>query len=133
MDSDVLLSMLDSTQDELLVKSARLEAEHLNVEYELEEFKKLAAIPAHDNDGVFKFWRKLEESGRFPVLCRVARCLLAIPASSSEVERIFSRAGLMITKKRSRLRLATIQILMFCNVNKFLLPVGLPGLGKKKK
>ena len=89
----------------------------------MESYLKLPALPTQKSSRlVLPFWRDLEEKGGFPVLCRMARRLLAIPASSAEVERIFSQAGLIISKKRARLSLATIKILMFCRVNRHLLP-----------
>lgn len=47
-------------------------------------------------------WWKINQS-RFPHVARLARSLLCIPATSASSERIFSEAGLTISKKRARL------------------------------
>ena len=46
-----------------------------------------------------KWWN--ENHARFPVLAAVAREYLTIPATSVLSERLFSKAGEIITKKRS--------------------------------
>ncbi|KZV91117.1 hypothetical protein EXIGLDRAFT_562179, partial [Exidia glandulosa HHB12029] len=45
----------------------------------------------------------------FPILSRMARDFLAIPASSVSVERLFSAAGLLTTRERSSLSADTIR------------------------
>ena len=48
-----------------------------------------------------EFWRLKATS--YPYLAALARRVLAVPASSSSVERLFSNAGNVITKKRASL------------------------------
>ena len=48
-------------------------------------------------------WWKLNHRS-FPLLARVARRVLAIPATSASSERAFSEAGLLISKRRTCLR-----------------------------
>ncbi len=43
------------------------------------------------NEDLFKWWQK--NCIRFPVLAKLARMYLAIPASSTSCERIFSHSG----------------------------------------
>ena len=53
-----------------------------------------------DEDPV-SWWKSSHQ--RFPVLSKMARDYLAIPSSSASSERAFSRAGLLITDRRTRL------------------------------
>ncbi len=48
---------------------------------------------------------------------REARLLLALPASSTGVERLFSRSGETHGDKRKRLKEETLQSLMYVNKN----------------
>jgi hypothetical protein len=62
---------------------------------------------------VLGWWK--EHSDRHPRLVRMARDYLAIPATSAPAERVFSRAGDLITDRRGSLSDATIQACMFLN------------------
>lgn len=57
-------------------------------------------------------WYKKNES-YFPRLSQVAKIFLAVPASSVPSERIFSTAGEIVNKKRSRLHCANVDLLIF--------------------
>ena len=57
--------------------------------------------PITFNDSPLEWWRKY--SAVFPYLAHVARHVLAIPATSASSERLFSRAGSVISAKRNRL------------------------------
>jgi hAT family C-terminal dimerisation region len=59
-----------------------------------------------DDRDTLGFW--VENEIRFPILAKVARRTLCISATSCDVERLFSRAGLICTKLRSRLAPNTI-------------------------
>jgi hypothetical protein len=48
----------------------------------------------------------------FPILARLALILLAICCCSADVERLFSKSGLIFTKKRTRLLPDRVNILM---------------------
>ena len=70
-------------------------------------------------------WWKTNES-RFPMLAKVAKKVLAIPATSTPKERLFSTAGLICTKKRARLSAKHVDMLVFLHENRqFLEPVRL--------
>lgn len=53
-------------------------------------------------------WWKINHT-RYPVLAKMARDYLAIPASSASSERTFSKAGLLITDRRTRLSSESIK------------------------
>ena len=50
------------------------------------------------NANVMAFWALHEKA--LPILAHMARIVLAIPASSSKSERVFSTGGLIVTQKR---------------------------------
>lgn len=53
----------------------------------------------------------------FPRLSKVARRIMNIPASSATSERCFSRAGLVITDRRSRIDPDHVNDILFINYN----------------
>lgn len=59
-------------------------------------------------------WWK-ERAPTYPLLSPVARKWLAVPASSAASERLFSRAGLTVTDKRTRLGSELVGTLVFLN------------------
>ena len=61
------------------------------------------------------WWKNNEK--RFPKLAKVARALLNIPATSIPSERIYSVAGLIVTKLRSSLKPENVDSLIFLNKN----------------
>jgi hypothetical protein len=77
-------------------------------EAELERYLKNPRV-SKDTD-VLLWWDDNEH--RYPHLAKLARDYLAIPASSVPAERVFSRAGDLISKKRNRLSRETANMLM---------------------
>ena len=67
-------------------------------------------------------WWKLNEF-RFPNLAVVAKSVLAIPATSTSSVRLFSTAGLTVTKLRNCLKPDNVNALVFLNKNFDLLEV----------
>jgi len=61
------------------------------------------------------WWRN--NQSRFPVLSKLARKYLAIPATSTASERLFSDAGNTMTEKRTLLLPTTFEHLVFLNNN----------------
>jgi len=62
-----------------------------------------------DNRSTLGFWKI--HAHKFPIISRVARRLLCCSATSCDVERLFSRAGLIFSALRNRLAPKTIQCL----------------------
>ena len=69
---------------------------------------------SHDNDALE--WWKMNAS-RFPRLAEIARRLLCVPASSTASERLFSTAGLTVSKIRNSLKPENVDALLFLNKN----------------
>lgn len=63
----------------------------------------------------FNWWHQNEN--RFPILSKIARKYLAIPATSTPSERLFSNAGNIMTIRRTNLLPSTFEHLLFLKRN----------------
>lgn len=63
---------------------------------------------------VLKFWSSAKE---FPTLQKVARWVLAIPASEASDERIFSDAGYIMKPRTTSLNPGTLSEMVFVHAN----------------
>ncbi len=118
-DIDKLLALLGTeTNEELVKKMAKLEVQSIDYKKEIVDFALLPCSPHQDD--VLPFWARLDAGGKFPVLCRLARRVLAIPASSAGTERAFSAGDAVIAKRRSQLKDQTAEVLLYNNQNKHL-------------
>ena len=61
-------------------------------------------------------WWK-EHSEQFPKLCKLAQKYLCVPATSVPAERVFSTAGLVVNRLRSRLSSEHVDMLIFLRKN----------------
>ena len=68
------------------------------------------------NDPPLLWWKANER--RFPILSKIAKKVLAIPATSTPTERLFSTAGLICNKKRARLLAENVDTLVFLHQNR---------------
>ena len=68
----------------------------------------------------YEYWHR--KRFKYPKLSRMALDLLTVPPMSAECERLFSTAGLMVTKIRNRLEASTIGL---CQTLRSWLRVGL--------
>lgn len=91
------------------------DADTRQVEQRAESEKKLFRSknePALDPKGnPLEWWR--ERASAYPLLSVVARKWLAVPASSAASERVFSSAGLTVSKKRTCLKADRVSTLVF--------------------
>jgi len=55
-------------------------------------------------------WWKIREL-KYPIISKIAKVYLAIPASSADSERLFSTAGIILTHRRNRLGFARAEAL----------------------
>ena len=77
-------------------------------------------MPDADNQtDRLQWWKNHEES--FPLLSKLARQILCIPAASSKSERVFSVGGNTVSNKRGRLGAITVQNLVLVASNMRLL------------
>ncbi|XDV31501.1 hypothetical protein PO909_002492 [Leuciscus waleckii] len=77
--------------------------------------KYFETIEDTDIENALHFWAKHQES--FPQIHMLAMKLLAVPASSAPVERVFSRGGFIMRPHRSRLRHSLLSSLIFLKCN----------------
>ena len=80
---------------------------------ELEKY--FAELPISRKENPLIWWK--ENSSRYKSLSSVAQRLLCMPATSTSSERIFSKAGLTVTKLRSCLKPKHVDVLVFLNKN----------------
>lgn len=80
---------------------------------EFERFKKEAQL--HHDENALVWWKTNQE--RFPVIAKIARQLLCVPATSVPSERIFSTVGLIVSNLRSSLKPENTDMLIFLNKN----------------
>ena len=66
-------------------------------------------------DDPFEEWNKIKH--KYPILACVACSILCIPATSVTCERVFSAAGQIVTKKRSKLSPEHVNQLLFLHQN----------------
>jgi len=62
------------------------------------------------------WWRARRE--KYPVLSRLARKYLSIPATSTACERTFSKAGNVVVKNRCALEPETVNAICFLHTNR---------------
>ena len=79
------------------------------------ELEKYALEDPGNVENVLGWWR--DAASRYPKLSLVARKILAVPASSSTSESVFSVAGRTITDLRSNLAPETLNSLLFLHYN----------------
>lgn len=65
-------------------------------------------------------WWKTKEA-RYPTLAKVAKSFLCIPATSTPSKRLFSTAGIIVSKRRASLSLEHVDMLTFLHSNSELL------------
>lgn len=87
--------------------------ENVNLADEVETYLQSKSPPRSTN--IFEWW-KINEP-RYPNIARLARSMLCIPATSTAAERIFSSAGITVSKRRSCLKPENVDKILFLNKN----------------
>jgi hypothetical protein len=83
----------------------------------LREVERYMSEPPLDKNSDPLEWWSAREAG-YPLLCVLVRKYVCIPASSTPPERVFSTAGNIVSKKRSRLSADNVDMLIFLNKNR---------------
>jgi hypothetical protein len=111
-------SFLARMDDEMDAASTLLTRDQV-LHAEITTFRADKGQPMFDQEDEYNnpldWWRIHAE--KYPNIWKIARCVLAIPATSAPSERVFSAANI-INKKRVRLKPETVDLLIFSRGNK---------------
>jgi hypothetical protein len=83
------------------------------VQLELAKYRSQKPIPLKDNP--LEWWKQNEQY--YPMLARMAKRLLCVPATSVPSERVFSTAGDIVTATRAQLKAKHVDMLIFLKKN----------------
>ncbi|CAF1603766.1 unnamed protein product [Adineta ricciae] len=78
---------------------------------ELDKYLRMSIDDIYKQPNPLSFWK--DNESKFPCLSLIARRLFSIPVTSAAVERSFSAAGLVVTKRRSSLDPRTLNDILF--------------------
>ena len=98
--------------EQLAAKMNKTEKPESAIKHEMKQFEEEHVEGKPD---IQSWWA--EHSGKYPKLAKIAREVLAIPASSSSSERVFSVTGSIVSKRRHRLSNKHIEDLAIINLN----------------
>ena len=108
---------LEVSQPKSLAKKktlmARLTKDNVVALNEVGEYLQLPEIPLDSNP--LAWWN--EKNDKFPILSHLARKYLAVSATSTASERLFSDAGNLLTNKRTRMKPELFKKIMFLKRN----------------
>ncbi|XP_063765467.1 zinc finger BED domain-containing protein 4-like [Eleginops maclovinus] len=110
-DSSGLWELLDAQ----VLEKRKVKSATANASVETNRYLAEPNIPR--NEDPLEYWVKHKHV--YPHLFVLARNLLCIPASSVPCERVFSKAGEIVSKKRNRLNPSTVEKIVFLNKNRF--------------
>ncbi|KAI8750734.1 hypothetical protein BgiMline_019877, partial [Biomphalaria glabrata] len=88
-------------------------AHSIDTRYELEKY---LTLPVTDCN-TMELWKENDYEHKLPKMAFIAKKLLAIPATSTASERVFSVCGVTMSDRRSRLNPETLQMLTFLKYN----------------
>ena len=73
------------------------------------------ALEDDTNDNILDFWSP--HRNEFPTIATIARTVMAIPASNTAIEHLFSKSKSLISEKRTSLAVEKIDRLLFLKKN----------------
>jgi len=81
-----------------------------------DEFETYLLMPTPNNSSdILQFWN--EHQTRLQVMADIAKQLLAVPATSTSSERVFSVCGAVFTERRCRMTATNLEKLVFLKYN----------------
>ena len=80
------------------------------------ELHKYLALPVTACDAL-QFWKDNHREHKLPTMAFIGRKLLAIPATSTASERVFSVCGVTMSERRARLNPETLKMLILLKYN----------------
>ena len=104
----------DWLDDVIYVKTEKEKIQTSTYELVNQELEKYDAEPQIRGDPL-QWWKSREAS--MPILAEVARAILCVPGSSVPSERVFSKSGQLLNKKRASLKSKNVDMLIFLNKN----------------
>ena len=99
--------------DVYFVKAEPAKTPMEQAELQVSAYKKEAPVPLTTSP--LTWWKDQEYT--YPLLAKVARNLLCIPATSVPSERVFSTAGDIVTQQRSSIKRKHVDMLIFLKKN----------------
>lgn len=108
------LDSIDWLEDVCVVAETK-ESNETMVEAEIKRYMTMERQDTDSSLTLLQWWK--QNQLLFPRLAKLARAVLAVPASSVPSERVFSLAGNIVSKKRSRLNPELVNRLIFLNMN----------------
>ena len=97
-------------------RSRTTQSHQVGLSFEIKEYFSLPCIP-DDDDDILGSWKSTRD--KYPTLAGLAAIYLTTPASSAQVERIFSIGGKIFRPERCRLNNDLFQTLMFIRSNDY--------------
>ena len=115
---------MEEMHEEVIVEVAGPPTPRYDIDNEFRAYQRVT-VNAEDKldkyaDDPMKFWT--DNKSRFPLLYQVARRYLQIPATSVPSERVFSLAGFIVRKKRTKLLAKHVNQQIFLAKNKNHIP-----------
>jgi hypothetical protein len=109
-------SSLQTRYSEMFGSMTLYSANQVTLEQELDAYHRKSACPlVGDQSDPLLWWKK--KQNKFPRISRLARKILTLTATSVPSERVFSKSGWIVNKRRSSLSDKNVSLLVFLSCN----------------
>lgn len=92
-----------------------------NIEKTIDDYFKQIESTSYESTQTGAFWLEHSKKGQWPELVTYAKYILAIPATSAPIERIFSVGGAILAPKRRKMKDSLFHKLIFIRCNQEIL------------